>query len=218
MSNKNCKIIYMDGIFDCFHYGHARAFKQAKMLFPKVYLIVGVSSDMDTHALKGLTVMNEDERAESVGHCRYVDKVIKCAPWIITNTFMKTHNIDYVAHDAKPYVNGATNSIDCYHHLKKAGKFIATHRTTGISTSGLINRIVRDYELFLMRQLTRGYSAKEMNITEFKQLKLKVKMKLNKNKKKFLEKSDKMWDNVEKRLQEFISLFELNINKINTLF
>ena len=71
-------------MFDLFHIGHAKVLEQAKKSFKYAKLIVGVSGDKDTGELKGKTVMTEDERAESVRHCKWVDQVICPCPWIIS--------------------------------------------------------------------------------------------------------------------------------------
>ncbi len=88
-----CVRIYCDGIFDLFHYGHARAFEQAKKMFPSVHLLVGVCNDESTLANKGKVVMTAAERCESVRHCRWVDEVIPDAPWIISKDFLTLHKV-----------------------------------------------------------------------------------------------------------------------------
>ncbi|ORX51343.1 hypothetical protein DM01DRAFT_1384558 [Hesseltinella vesiculosa] len=169
--------IYMDGIFDLFHFGHAKALEQSKKAFKNVHLIIGVSNDIDTHKRKGKTVMSDLERYEAVRHCKWVDEVVQNAPWIITQEFLDQHHIDYVAHDAEPY--GSTESGDVYSFVKEQGRFLPTERTEGISTSDLITRIVRDYDSYLRRNLERGVSAKDLNISFLKERRIRTKKSID---------------------------------------
>lgn len=117
-----------------------RQLEQAKKAFPEVYLIVGVTGDEETHKRKGLTVLSGAERAETIRHCKWVDEVIPNCPWIVTPEFLEEHKIDYVAHDDLPYQ--ADEGDDIYAPIKAQGKFLATQRTEGVSTTGIITRLV----------------------------------------------------------------------------
>ncbi|KAK1750828.1 putative choline-phosphate cytidylyltransferase [Echria macrotheca] len=165
--------VYADGVFDLFHLGHMRQLEQAKKAFPDVHLIVGVTGDEETHKRKGLTVLTGKERAETVRHCKWVDEVIEDCPWIVTPEFLEQHKIDYVAHDDIPY--GADEGDDIYAPIKEAGKFLVTQRTEGVSTTGIITKIVRDYEKYIARQLNRGTSRQELNVSWLKKNELDLK-------------------------------------------
>lgn len=209
--------------------------------FPHTFLLVGCCGDTVTHAYKGKTVMTQEERYESLRHCRWVDEVVEEAPWVIGPDFLAAHQIHYVAHDDLPYADTNARSAcgqaqrtrlihskgggciwsryadasgsadDVYEfvsgdgeeagreeaelwelthskevsfflknrvsgrrrcrggfHLfqvKKAGRFKATKRTEGISTSDLILRITREYSRYVMRNLKRGYTGREMGVS-----------------------------------------------------
>ena len=146
--------IYADGVFDLFHLGHMKQLEQCKKAFPNVTLIVGVPSDKITHKLKGLTVLTDKQRCETLTHCKWVDEVVPNAPWCVTPEFLLEHKIDYVAHDDIPYVSA--DSDDIYKPIKEMGKFLTTQRTDGVSTSDIITKIIRDYDKYLMRNFARG--------------------------------------------------------------
>ncbi|KAI1122893.1 cytidylyltransferase [Nemania abortiva] len=165
--------VYADGVFDLFHLGHMRQLEQAKKAFDNVYLLVGVTGDEETHKRKGLTVLSGRERAETVRHCKWVDEVIENCPWIVTPEFLDKHQIDYVAHDDIPY--GADEGDDIYAPIKREGKFLVTQRTEGVSTTGIITKIVRDYEKYIARQLKRGTSRQELNVSWLKKNELDLK-------------------------------------------
>lgn len=198
--------VYADGIYDLFHFGHARSLEQAKKSFPNVYLLVGCCSDALTHKHKGKTVMNEAERYESLRHCKWVDEVIQDAPWVITMDFLEKHNIDFVAHDALPYADATGAGKDVYEFVKKAGKFKETQRTDGVSTSDLIMRIVKDYNEYVMRNLTRGYTRKDLNVSYVKEKQLQVGMGINKLRQKVKEQQER----VGQKLNTVASVADLN--------
>lgn len=161
-----------------YHIGHAKVLEQAKKLFPHVYLIVGVSGDEETIAKKGKIVMNEYERTEILKHCKWVDEVICPCPWVITLDFVEKMKIDYVAHDDAPY--GSAGSEDIYAGIKAAGKFMATQRTEGISTSDIILRIIKDYDMYIQRSMERGYKRKDIGISQRKELSVKLQHNIKK--------------------------------------
>ncbi|CAN1259955.1 Choline-phosphate cytidylyltransferase 1 [Linum perenne] len=222
--------VYADGIYDLFHFGHARSLEQAKKSFPNAYLLVGCCNDEITHTYKGKTVMTEAERYESLRHCKWVDEVITDAPWVINQEFLDKHKIDYVAHDALPYADASGAGKDVYEFVKKVGRFKETKRTDGISTSDIIMRILKDYNQYVTRNLDRGYTRKELG-----EKRLRVNMRLKKLQEKVKEQQEKVgeksifqiqtvamhrneWvDNADRWVAGFLEMFEEGCHKMVSL-
>jgi choline-phosphate cytidylyltransferase len=176
--------IYTDGVFDCFHYGHAKVLEQCKKMFKYVYLIVGVCSDEDTWKEKAKTVMNYKERSEGVAHCKWADQVV-VGPWVCSIDFLNSIGAHYIAHDPEPYPYEGIP--DLYGPFKQQGRFLATERTEGVSTTDLILRILCDYNLYLERQIRKGCTAQELNISNSKYLAVKLASLFRKEREKVLK-------------------------------
>ena len=81
---------YVDGIFDLFHRGHLESFKFIKSKYKNCKLYVGVISDDDAKSYKRKPILTMDERIKVIESCKYVSLIIKDAPLIITEEFLKT--------------------------------------------------------------------------------------------------------------------------------
>eukprot|EP01107_Rhizomastix_libera_P002728 TRINITY_DN14694_c0_g1_i1.p1 TRINITY_DN14694_c0_g1~~TRINITY_DN14694_c0_g1_i1.p1 ORF type:complete len:327 (+),score=62.98 TRINITY_DN14694_c0_g1_i1:40-981(+) len=210
-SSDACRVyrVYCDGVFDMFHIGHMLMLKQAKHALgnpEKTFLIAGVNNDADTERYKGKTVMDHKTRCMSVANCKWVDAVAEDAPWIITDEFIKKYNIDFVAHDAIPYTDTtgtASNSNDIYGHIKEKGMFLETKRTDGISTSDLILQIVRDYDTYVERNISRGYTAEQLNLGPL----AKIKVAEHKKRKEVSNAIDNTKEHFQDFAQDFAKLF-----------
>lgn len=128
-----------------------------------------------------------------------------------------------MAHDDIPY--GSAGAEDIYAGIKKAGRFMATQRTEGISTSDLVMRIIKDYDKYIWRSLDRGYSPKELGISKIKAFRVKLKEKIVPEIKKDYEKFqgsikdifNKWKKNSSHFVENFMQKFDKNYKPKNKL-
>ncbi|KAM0671746.1 putative ethanolamine-phosphate [Ordospora colligata] len=138
MSSRARKVVWTDGCFDVFHYGHVNALYQSRKLGE--YLIAGVHSSESICKEKGLPVMNNDERYEMLEGCRYVDEVAKDVPFVTQLSMMKKYGVDIVCHGNDIVLD--SNNQDSYHQVRDIGMFREVERTIGISTTELVGRML----------------------------------------------------------------------------
>lgn len=163
-------------------------------------------------------------------------QIVADAPWEISDEFLAKNKIDFVAHDEIPY--GTEDAEDIYAHIKSRGMFVATERTEGkiyptwclskrfqwltfffiptllgVSTSDIVARIVKDYDLYVRRNLARGYTAKDLNVSFLKEKKFRFQNKMDelkdKGKRVMSEVKGDIITKWEEKSRDFIETFLL---------
>lgn len=131
--------IYADGVFDLVHSGHFNAIRQAKKLGD--VLVVGVNSDEDVLKSKGFSpIYTEEERAELIRGCKWVDEVIVGTKYCVDMELLNKYNCDYAAHGNDLVYD--TNGVNCYEDIKRHNRLKIFERSYGISTTAMIKHLL----------------------------------------------------------------------------
>lgn len=138
MTKNNEIRVWVDGCYDMVHFGHANSLRQAKELGNK--LVVGIHSDAEIAKYKRPPVLTEDERHKLLNGIKWVDEVVKNAPYVTSLEVMNEHDCDFCVHGDDITTDNDGN--DTYEKIKQSGKYKEVPRTQGISTTGLIKRIL----------------------------------------------------------------------------
>ena len=132
---------YVDGCFDVMHSGHYNLFRQARMMCDE--LVVGVHSAKEIEKTKSAPpVQTDEERMRLVGSVKWVDEVV-LSPNYSPNyvDVLKQHNCDFCMHGND--INLNAEGKDPFEEAKKLGMFRVIERVDFISSTDIINRLLK---------------------------------------------------------------------------
>lgn len=130
---------YTNGVYDLFHIGHVNLFKRIKENYNK--LIVGVHDDETVMSYKKKNpIIPYHHRVEMIKSCKYVDHVYENADLLTTDDLLFKLKADCI-------FAGKENEqfIKKYYQVSE-NKLILLDRTSYISTSEIINNIIKNYQ------------------------------------------------------------------------
>ena len=84
--------------------------------------------------------MHEEERYTAVEACKWVDEVVRDAPYTTSLEWMEKYGADFCVHGDDIVLNA--DGSDCYFAVKQANKFKTVPRTEGVSTTNLVSRML----------------------------------------------------------------------------
>ena len=135
--------VYVDGCFDMFHVGHLRSFGHCHDLAEHVTLIVGVIGDDVAADYKRRPIISLPDRADIVEAIALVSEVIRDPPLVMTDSFLREHRIDLVAH-AFCNAADAQKQDHCFQVARERGIFRTIPYTRSVSTTAICQKIKGD--------------------------------------------------------------------------
>lgn len=121
------------------HSGHYNAIRQAKNMCD--ILVVGTNSDEEVVKTKGAPpLLTTAERSEIIRACRWVDEVAEGTEYSVNVGILDRYNCDYYVHGDDAALDADGNDICA--QLEEAGRFKMFKRTTGVSTTDIIGKLL----------------------------------------------------------------------------
>jgi len=136
--NKRTTKVWCDGCYDMVHFGHANQIRQAKAMGD--YLVVGIHSDAEIAQHKGPPVFTQEERYKMVQGIKWVDEVVKGAPYTTSLEKLDEYGCDFCVHGDD--ITCTADGQDAYHFVKNANRYKECKRTEGVSTTNLVGRML----------------------------------------------------------------------------
>ena len=95
---------------------------------------------------KGPPILNVQERAEIIRHCKFVDEVQIDVPYTPNIETLKSYNCDFYAHGDDPCIDSF--GVDVTAAFREAGMYKEFKRTEGVSTTGTTGKLIAlaDYD------------------------------------------------------------------------
>jgi len=139
------KTVITFGVFDFYHLGHLRLFKQIRQAVGEpCRLIVAVQNGDYTLSQKPDTkiLYSTDERKEMLEANKYIDEVVV---YNTVGNFIGKVEFDVFAR-APEHTSPSIKKFENW-CVKNNKEVIITHRTEGISSSAIRNRIIKDLNI-----------------------------------------------------------------------
>jgi ethanolamine-phosphate cytidylyltransferase len=128
----------VDGVYDLTHFGHFNMLRQAQLLCDEV--IVAINGDEHVVNLKGPVIMNQFERKKILDSCKFVKEVYIDPRYNLEVEDLDKYNVDFIIHGDDIVID--ENGENAYSKFEKVGRLRICKRTTGISTTDIVSKLL----------------------------------------------------------------------------